>query len=136
MATDYLVALTAGFCATYLLRGDAVHAATVLWSLGMICLAIAAFSGGTYHGVGHALGESVRTALWKTTTMAVGAAGSLMLAGTLVGVFISRLPVAALAFVGIELVVYVTWMARHDQYRWVMLDSVGKLVAIAGLAAW
>ena len=136
MATDYLVALAGVLSAAALLRAEALTAGTTLWSCGLASLAVAAVSGGTFHGVGHVLGDRGRRALWKATTIAVGIAGSLMVVGTLVGGYSTTAAVVGAAVVGAELLAYVVWMLIRDEYGWVVLDSVAKLVTIGTLAAW
>jgi hypothetical protein len=89
-----------------------------MWALAFACTAIAAFSGGIYHGFGDRTPE-----LWKVTVVSVGLASFFLLAGTH-----RRLATVA----AVKLVAYLTWMTTHDDFRYVIADY-GLTLLLVGI---
>ncbi len=113
MATDYLLGAVAATLAVRLWR-----AGNRAWALAFVFTSLASFLGGSYHGF------QIEW-LWKPTVYAVGLASFFLLAGT------HRLltPVAALKFL-----VYAVWMARHDDFKYVIADYGLTLLIVGGVA--
>lgn len=89
-----------------------------MWALAFVSTAVAAFSGGVFHGFGDRM-----PFLWKVTVLSVGIASFFLLAGTH-----RRLATVA----ALKLVVYLTWMTTHDGFIYVIGDY-GLTLLIVGL---
>ena len=85
MLTDYALGAASLFFAALLLRTIRVRSriSVRLWSIGFIATGIAAFAGGTYHGLSSYLDASVLRALWGITMCAVGISSGFMVSGVL-----------------------------------------------------
>ena len=127
LATDYLLALACGGFSILLFRMKS--AATGWWSLAFAAAALAALVGGTYHGF-PALYPAV---LWKTTLVAAGAASCAMVIGTAIGSRIA--PKFFFCFSVLKLVAYLAWIASHDDFIAVVVDSGSALLVVALLHA-
>lgn len=111
LVTDYLLAAFAFFFARRL------YLARSLWSAAFVFTGVAAFLGGTYHGLfEHPL-------LWKGVVYSVGIAGFCLLfaAG-------GR---ALFAFGAVKLAVYMIWMSFNDDFVWVIADYGITLILVA-----
>lgn len=115
VATDYLMG---GFALAFAFR---LWRDRRLWGLAFVFTAAASFFGGTYHGIAPALAPLAAVGLWKATVFSVGFASFFLLAAR------GRL----LASVGIvKLVLYVSWMTTHDDFKWVIADYGITLILI------
>jgi hypothetical protein len=127
LATDYLLALACGVFSMLLFRMRS--AATGWWSIAFAAAALAALVGGTYHGF-PAFYPGV---LWKTTLVAAGAASCAMVIGTAIASRIA--PKFFFWFSVLKLAAYLTWIASHDAFIAVVVDSGSALLVVALLHA-
>ena len=124
MATDYVLVLLCGVFAWRLWRvGErAAQASICSWAAGFVCFGFASLVGGTVHGFSTIFSEPVLQALWKFTLYAIGLASFFLLAGTLSACIVPPLSRFAMLVPYIQLIVYVLWMATHDDFRYVIYD--------------
>ena len=130
--TDYLLAAAAWAWGVLLLRTP--HGAAKLFGVGFVATGLAAAVGGSLHGFGPGWGESGRVAAWLVTYAAIGLANLFLLGGA-IRAFASRayqLPLLGLA--GFRFGVYVILLASHREFRYVVYDLAGTLVALVVLA--
>jgi hypothetical protein len=127
LATDYLLALACGCFSLLLFRMRS--AATGWWCLAFAAVAIAALVGGTYHG----FPGLHPTLLWKITLVAAGAASCAMVVAT--GVATRIAPKFFFWFSVLKLAVYLGWIASHDAFLAVVIDSGSALLIVATLHA-
>ena len=120
MITDYVLA------AICLVLGSKLRRDARFWALAFLALGAAALLGGTWHGFRQS------DALWKATTLSVGVASFGMVAGSAratTGGPLRRLLVGVAA---VKLAAYAAWMAFHDDFIWVVLDT-GIALLLVGL---
>jgi hypothetical protein len=134
LATDYLLALACAGFSVLLFRMKS--AATGWWSIACAAVAVAALVGGTYHG----FPQFYPALLWKTTLVAAGAASCAMVIAT--GIATGIAPKAVFWLAVLKFAAYLAWIAQHDDFLAVVIDSgsallvVAALHAIRGDAAW
>jgi len=124
LATDYLL----GGVSAWL--GWRLRERNRLWGLGLLALALAAFLGGTWHGLVQ------NDVLWKATTLAAGAASFGMVAGSAVATTVGTARTLLLGFAALKLAVYSAWMLTHDDFIWVVADTGLSLALIGVLHLW
>jgi hypothetical protein len=105
-----------------------------MWAAAFVAVAGASFAGGTYHGFGLAMPQRATLAVWKLTTVSMGAASFFLLASTLNASFSGRLRSWLLAAASTKLAVYLVWMVNHDAFVWVVLDYGSTLLMVLVLA--
>jgi hypothetical protein len=131
LVTDYLLGTLAEVFGIVLLGHNRTLRQTCipLWAMALMAVALASYLGGTYHGFQHMVNLRVAGALWKLTTISMGAASLLLLASAFTAAFsgLGRrwLVGAAAAKFG----VYAVWMLGHDDFRYVIYDY-GSTLAI------
>lgn len=135
MATDYLLALLCGYFAWGLWRvGKRTAQASVCsWAAGFVCFGLASLAGGTFHGFSTLFSEAVLQELWKFTAYAVGLASFFLLSGTLSACIMPSVRRFALLIPYVQLIVYVLWMATHDDFRYVIYDYAFTNLGILAL---
>lgn len=100
------------------------------WGGALVVLGLAALAGGTWHGFVNTLPERPAAILWKTTMGLVGVADLLMLCGSIAAAIPRRWQRPAMAAALAKLVVYAMIASAHDEYRYVVFDSVVSFLAI------
>jgi hypothetical protein len=100
------------------------------WALAFLALALAAFLGGTWHGLFR------NDALWKATLLAVGVASFGMVAGSARLASAGGLRKALTLFAALKLLVYSGWMLFHDEFIWVIADTGAALAIVGALHLW
>lgn len=128
MATDYLLGVVVIIFAASLRRRHAPPAN--FWAIAFLATAIAAFTGGSYHGFGGMLTEPILHILWKATMIAIGAA-SLSFGLGLIRARFRKRPERILSILfWTKFVLYLAWVSTHDSFLWVVLDYGITLVFI------
>jgi hypothetical protein len=134
LVTDYILGTVAEVCAVLLLKqnsdGSLRQHSIRLWALALIAVAAASYVGGTYHGFQHALSAPVAGALWKTTTISMGAASFLLLSAAFSASFTGRDRHWLVAAAALKLVIYSGWMLQHDEFRYVIYEYGSTLVIL------
>jgi hypothetical protein len=132
LITDYLLGGLAAFLGARLLRSarGPDRTGTRLWAWALIATAVAAFAGGTWHGLAPEWGRGAGWLLWKVTVFSVGAASAAMLAGSAFATLRRPWRRFVLAIVMIKLAFYLAWMAFHDEFRYVIYDYAPALLAV------
>jgi hypothetical protein len=132
MLTDYLLAIVATVCALRL-KYRLPHRRQLSiswWAGGFAALALAAVAGGTYHGIGAALGPEASAALWKLTVYAVGVFNFAALMGSTVGCVGGQRRSRLISLNVALLLVYAVWMATHDDFRYVVYYSAAAMLGL------
>ena len=140
MATDYLVAAFALVWGARLAAQarSTRRRAVGWWAAGFAAIALAALAGGSWHGLLPMLTAGVAEALWKVTLMAAGLVGFAILAASFFAHLRGRLRHVLVAVAAAKLAIYAAWMARHDDFIWVILDYGASMAIALALhaAAW
>jgi hypothetical protein len=127
LATDYLLAVACGGFSLLLFRMKS--AATGWWSIAFAAVALAALVGGTYHG----FPSLYPGALWKATLVAAGAASCAMVVAT--GIATRIAPQFFFWLAVLKFAAYLAWIASHDDFLAVVIDSGSALLIVATLHA-
>jgi hypothetical protein len=135
MATDYVLALLCCYFAWRLWRVGKKTAQTSVcyWAAGFTCFALASLAGGTFHGFSTLFSEAALQSLWKLTAYAIGLASFFLLTGTLSACIATSVRRVAMLIPYVQLIVYVLWMATHDDFRYVIYDYAVTNLGILAL---
>lgn len=124
MLTDYALALVSAWLGLRLMRIEK------FWAVAFLALALAAFLGGTWHGFWQ------NDLLWKATTLSVGVASFGMVVGSAFLTTSGKLLQFLILLAVVKLLAYTVWMLGHDEFIWVVADTVSALVIVALLHLW
>ena len=134
LLTDSLLGAWTLALAIRLLRRNK-SASAKLWASGFLATGIGAIAGGTYHGFFNVFAPQTLAVLWKLTVYLIGIAAVLLLTGAVLATTTGLIRRLLLALGILEFLVYAAWMARHDEFRYVIYDYVPAMVLIAALFA-
>jgi len=130
LATDYALAVVSGWLGWLLFVDSARQRSRKLWSLAFAALAVAAFLGGTWHGLVQ------RELLWKATVLAVGIASFGMVAGSAFATLDGNARTSLLWVAALKLLLYSDWMLTRDDFIFVVVDSGVAFAVVAALHLW
>jgi hypothetical protein len=124
MLTDYALGAVSAYLGVRLLRFSKY------WAAAFLALALAAFLGGTWHGLWQ------HDLLWKATILSVGVASFGMVAGS--AMLTTREPLRRIlfSFAALKLLLYSGWMLFHDDFVWVIADTGSALAIVGALHVW
>lgn len=130
--TDLLLTLLALYFARKLWQQARIeHAQTKrAWGWGFIGSGVAAFAGGIVHGFGPYLLPWMRAALWKLTMCSTGFASLFMLVGTVYASAERATRPIWLGVVVVKSLVYAFYVARRNDFRYVVYDYASAMLAI------
>lgn len=134
LLTDYLLAAFTLALGVRLWRINRAFAARC-WASALIATAFAALAGGTFHGFIRMLSPLAAASLWKITVYLIGIAALLLGCGAILSTTRELVQRALLALIVLKFVVYAAWMARHDDFRYVIYDYAPSMVLVALLFA-
>src|SRR5215210_2621742 len=106
LLTDYALGAVSAALGVNLIKRS------TLWALAFVALAVAAFLGGTWHGLWQS------DLLWKATTLSVGVASFGMVAGSAFLATKGALKHLLVAFAVLKWLAYTVWMLGHDDFMW------------------
>jgi hypothetical protein len=139
LASDWALAVVAAALGLRLYRpGGAEGRARRLWALAFLAGATGALAGGAVHGFAQSLSPVAHQVLWKAVLVAVGLAGSLVLAGALLASFHGACRRRLLAGAAGQLAAYLGVVSTSDDVRnavWNGALTILALVAVALAAA-
>jgi hypothetical protein len=135
LATDYMLGALSLWLAWRLRTnpGAASQRAVTLWSAALAAAAAGSFAGGTYHGFKTVLSDRIASAVWTTTTIAIGAAACLLLSAVLTaGV---RAPARRWLLIAVwaQFAGYALWMLRHDAFVNVIVEYGSAMLVVVVL---
>jgi uncharacterized protein DUF6962 len=135
MVTDYVLVGLCGFFAWRLWRvGKGTAQASVCsWAAGFACFGLASLAGGTFHGFSMLFSQTVLQELWKVTAYAIGLASFFLLTGTFSASIVPSVGRFMILIPFVQLVVYVFWMATHDDFQYVIYDYAFTNIGILAL---
>lgn len=136
MATDYLLGVFTLVLGLRLWRERGSRRGTGLWGMAFFASAVAALSGGTYHGFVRLLEPAAAAGLWKTTLYAVGVASFSLLAAAAFQALAGAARNVLLVAAGSKFLLYALWMAGHDEFRYVIYDYAPALLIVLLLQGW
>jgi hypothetical protein len=130
LATDYLLGGVTAWLAALLFKGSASQKSRTFWAIAFAALAVAAFLGGTWHGL-------VRNnLLWKATLLAVGAASFAMVVASAIAASSGAARQAIVTMALAKLAVYSAWMLKHNEFIFVVIDTGVAFAIVLGLHLW
>src|SRR4051794_3755578 len=120
MITDYLLGAVCLGVGARLLRQKVIAA-----SLALFAIALAAIAGGSHHGLGAVLSDRALAVLWRASLACVGLSNFFLVVAALnVTVPGSQRHTWTIA-AGLELLMYLLWIAYHDDFRAAIYDYIG-----------
>jgi hypothetical protein len=130
LATDYALAALAFFFAARLRKKNVAprQQSVALWSLAFAATGVAAVVGGSYHGFGPAMPESIADMLWRAALVCTGMTSMFMLCAAVRGSCTPPLSTWLLTLVKFKFLAFAFWIAFHDEYRFVLYDTVSAMV--------
>jgi uncharacterized protein DUF6962 len=133
--TDYALAT---LCAALAWRLRAAALATGqravrVWTFAFVATALGSLAGGTYHGFQLMLPARVATAVRTLTTLTIGVAACLLLTAALLATIGQRARRWSLLIVWAQFTVYATWMLRHDEFLYVIVEYGLAMLCVLGL---
>jgi hypothetical protein len=135
LATDYVLAGVTGWLAWLLWRQSSAQSSRQWWSISFAGLALAAALGGTHHGFAPHMSETVAWIIWKLTVLSIGGFSVGILTGSAIASTSGTLRGVLLAAAWIKATTYWSWMALHDEYRYVIVDTAITMAALVLLHA-
>ena len=128
VASDGALCLGAAFFGVrLLLRSPPLRDERRWWPAVFLLSALGALLGAAWHGWHTALGPARAADLWSAVLLVLGASNFFLVAAS---ARVWRRPLLALA--AAQLALYAGWLGFHEDYRWVLADSVLSLaVALA-----
>jgi len=86
MLTDYMIVLISTYIGVNLYKQArrVTNKPRLLFGIGFLTAALAALTGGTFHGFAAYFSESMSTALWNITVFFIGITGGIMVCGGIV----------------------------------------------------
>lgn len=132
LLTDYAITIETGLFALILNRLGyrSKCVATHLWAVAFLCVAIAAFLGGSYHGFTLYLNLSISQYLWQSTLIAISLASFFML----VAVSLQSLPVSwqpwLISTVAVSLWITHNWPVMRDGFANTLLSYLIALLVV------
>ena len=128
--TDYILAvLTLVFAVSLFQVAQFDQQTSVwLWGAGFVASSLAAIFGGTTHGFYPYFGRTMQVGIWKLTVYAIGLSTSFMLAGVIIASISVPLRQWAMMLMVAKTIIYMAWMAKHDDFRYVIYDYVLAMV--------
>lgn len=130
LLTDYALAAVCAYLSVKLLTQEPAARPVKLWGVAFAFVALSALAGGTWHGFAANLDAQMLAALWKITVYAIGVFDLLMVAGTVSATIPRRAQRWIMLIVGLKFLLYAAWMAGHDAFVYVVLDSAGAMVVL------
>lgn len=121
--TDFLLAAETLVFGALLLRSQAAGTELTirLWAFAFFATAVAAATGGAFHGFVESLG-SMAPAVWKVTVYAVGITSLLMLSSAILAATGGPARTALLVLACAQFAVYAWWMVSHSDFKYVVYD--------------
>jgi hypothetical protein len=101
----------------------------VMAGLAFFAIAAAAFTGGTYHGLG-AVRESTLAVLWNVSLTMVGFSSFFLLAAVLSIAVDGKTRRVWFAIATLQLGVYLFWISSHKEFRFAIYDYASAMAAI------
>ena len=137
LATDYLLGTLCLWLAWLLrMKPAAAHQRSVRFcSAAFAATAVGSFAGGSYHGFRTVLSDHSASAIWTTSTIAIGAAACLLLSAVVTAAVRGPVRRWLLAGVWAQFAGYALWMLRHDAFVNVIAEYGSAMVVIGLLYA-
>jgi hypothetical protein len=138
MLTDYLLGILTLFWALRLFRFNKQEPqpARSLWALGFAATAFASWLGGTFHGFKTHLTDATAEVLWRGTTLSVGIASWTTLSAIILVAAAGGWRGVLLALAAAKFLVYVVWISRHPEFRFVIIDYASAMIGMTILATY
>ncbi|MEE8367039.1 MAG: hypothetical protein V3S30_01860 [Thermoanaerobaculia bacterium] len=138
MATDYILALLCALMASRLREKarETGSRAVVFWRWAFVATSVGAMAGGSAHGFALFLTDWQWAAIWKASTLMIGAASFCLLVGTSYARLGGGWGRAVRYMALLKVAVYVTWMIGHDDFRFVIFEYGSSMLLILGIESW
>jgi hypothetical protein len=133
LLTDYLLAVECVVFAILLYRHAKNETPILLWSISFFTIALAAATGGTYHGFIQSMGVGISSTLWKITLYSIGVSTLCLLSGMILVALKGKVQTIFLILAAIQFLGFVILIGRNYEYKYVIYDYVPAMVVILAL---
>ncbi len=136
LVSDWVLAIVAAVLGARLYRagGGGPRRARQLWAAAFLTGAAAALAGGAVHGFAASLSPLAHAVLWKIVLVAVGLAGSLVLAGAVLAAFGGACRRLFLAGAAGQLALYLAVVSTSDDIRNAVWNGMLTILAVLAVA--
>jgi uncharacterized protein DUF6962 len=134
--TDYgLAAVAAALALSLWARADG-QICRKLWAVCFLAVVVAAAAGGTWHGWAPRMSRFAADKLWLVTYAFIGLGNVFILTGGAWAAARGALRVALIGAVVVRFAVWLAFIARDPDFRYVIYDYAGTLLGLLALAAF
>lgn len=133
LLTDYLLAVECLVFAVLLYRQAKNETPILLWAISFFVIAVAAVTGGTYHGFIQSLSVSFSSTLWKITLYSIGVSTLCLLSGMILVALKGKVRNVFLILAAIQFLGFVILIRRNYEYKYVIHDYVPAMAVILAL---
>ena len=132
MITDYLLGIISLYLAVYLFKLTytekqySIASLTIAFSTS----AIAAFAGGTYHSFFTSMNHTIHTVFWTITVYALSFTSLFMFIAVILSSVFPLMRTSLLIIAWLKFMLFVCWMAIHDDFKYVIIDYGLTLIGI------
>jgi Family of unknown function (DUF6962) len=133
LVTDYLLAVECLIFGVLLFWKAKNERPILFWSISFFTIALAAATGGTYHGFVQSLSVPVSSTLWKITLYSIGVSTFCMLSGMILAALKGKVRTVLLILAAIQFLGFVILIGRSYEYKYVIHDYVPAMAVIVAL---
>lgn len=133
LLTDYLLAIECLVFAVLLYRYAQNETSILLWAISFFVIALAAITGGTYHGFIQSLSVSMSSNLWKITLYCIGVSTLCLLSGMILVALKGNVRTLFLILAVVQFLGFVILIRRNYEYKYVIHDYVPAMAVILAL---
>ena len=133
LLTDYLLAIECLVFAVLLYRYAQNETSILLWAISFFVIALAAITGGTYHGFIQSLSVSMSSNLWKITLYCIGVSTLCLLSGMILVALKGKVRTLFLILAVVQFLGFVILIRRNYEYKYVIHDYVPAMAVILAL---
>lgn len=132
--TDLILGVFSLVLAWKLWRRAAAQASRRYWAGALGASGIAALLGAFFHGAGPQVSRATLEVTWKAVTMSVGVVSFCLVSAAAIASLVAPLWRRLLRIAAaIQLIVYAAWMARHDDFIYVIAGYGTAMIIVAFL---
>lgn len=133
--TDYILAAQTAFLGFLLFHaGQQLQQKSILlWGLAFTCIAVAATTGGTFHGFAGQISKKSSAILWRITVYSIIFSTVFMLSGSIFADVGPMLRHWILAIIAAHSFFFLLWLGGRTDYRYAVYNYVPAMIVVLAL---